>query len=50
MSSVIKDGHTFTVHVIDPKEPSDDADDEEEVETKIEVEKAEMEKSEKDGD
>ncbi|KAJ8314693.1 hypothetical protein KUTeg_006843 [Tegillarca granosa] len=48
MSSVIKDGHTFTVHVIDPKEPSDDADDEEEEEAKIEVEKAEMEKSEKD--
>ena len=50
-TSVLKDGHTFTVHVLDPKVGSQ----EEEIDTKETcqedgVEKADLEKPEKDGD
>lgn len=47
-SSVLKDGHTFCVHVIDPKEGGDEADQEEA--PKDGLEKADVEKSEKEGE
>ncbi|XP_021376816.1 sperm-associated antigen 17-like isoform X5 [Mizuhopecten yessoensis] len=46
-TSVLKDGHVFCVHVIDPKEGGEDSEGEEE-DSKEEVEKSEHEKSEKD--
>lgn len=46
-TSVLKDGHVFCVHVIDPKESGDNSDEEEE-DNKEEVEKSDHEKSEKD--
>ncbi|XP_033741247.1 sperm-associated antigen 17-like isoform X1 [Pecten maximus] len=46
-TSVLKDGHVFCVHVIDPKEGEEDSEEENE-ENKDEVEKSEHEKSEKD--
>jgi hypothetical protein len=46
-TNVLKDGHVFTIHVLDPKVPGDVED--EEGEKKDEVEKGEMETQEKDG-
>ena len=52
-SSVLKDGHVFTVHVLDPKEASSEEEEEERSTTgqKTEdgTEKADTEKSEKEG-
>lgn len=48
-TSVLKDEHTFTVHVVDPKDSSlDDSDNEVEEEDKEGAEKSEFEKPEKD--
>ena len=48
-TSVLKDEHTFTVHVVDPKDSSlDDSDNEMEEEDKEGAEKSEFEKPEKD--
>lgn len=49
-TSVLKDGHTFTVHILDPKDPQADDND---VELQIDsdrsgAEKAEFEKPEKE--
>ncbi|KAL5004776.1 hypothetical protein ScPMuIL_018232 [Solemya velum] len=50
-TSVLKDGHIFTVHVLDPLEPGDASGDEDTDGLKRdELEKSETEKSEKDDD
>ncbi|KAL3882261.1 hypothetical protein ACJMK2_028623 [Sinanodonta woodiana] len=49
-TSVLKDGHIFTIHILDPREKEEKGDvDEEEDKTSDETEKAEFETSEKDG-
>lgn len=47
-ATVLKDGHIFSVHILDPKEKSEESEDEDD-EKKDEKEKSEYEKSEKDG-
>ncbi|KAK3098986.1 hypothetical protein FSP39_024961, partial [Pinctada imbricata] len=49
-TTVLKDGHIFNVHVVDPKEFVEDSDDEELLEKKDGDEKADFEKSEKEAD
>jgi len=44
--TVLKDGHCFCVHILDPKEPTEDSEDDDEA-AKDELEKSEFEKSEK---
>ncbi|XP_061176448.1 sperm-associated antigen 17-like isoform X2 [Saccostrea echinata] len=46
-STVLKDGHNFTVHILDPKESTEESDQEEDLLPPTE-EKADFEKSEKD--
>ena len=48
-TTLLKDGHIFTVHVVDPKELSEESDDEDPQEKKDGDEKADFEKSEKEG-
>lgn len=47
-STILKDGHNFTVHILDPKEGTEEADVDEDMPSPAN-EKAEFEKSEKDG-
>lgn len=47
-STILKDGHNFTVHILDPKEGTEEADADEDMPSPAN-EKAEFEKSEKDG-
>ena len=50
-ATVLKDGHIFSVHILDPKENSVGSDDEDDTDSKKdEKEKSEYEKSEKDGE
>lgn len=51
-ATLLKDGHCFSVHILDPKEPSEESDvddDDDDESKKDEKEKSEYEKSEKDG-
>lgn len=47
-STILKDGHNFTVHILDPKEGTEETDADEDMPSPAN-EKAEFEKSEKDG-
>lgn len=47
-STILKDGHNFTVHILDPKEGTEETDADEDMPLPAN-EKAEFEKSEKDG-
>lgn len=47
-STVQKDGHNFTVHILDPKEAAEESEPEEDLPPPSR-EKADFEKSEKDG-
>ena len=50
-TSVLKDGHVFSIHILNPKEPLEDETEEDNVfENDDQREKAEFEKSEKEGD
>lgn len=48
-STILKDGHNFTVHILDPKEGTEETDADEDMPSPAN-EKAEFEKSEKDGE
>ena len=47
-STILKDGHNFTVHILDPKEATDESEQDDDMPPPA-AEKAEFEKSEKDG-